>query len=113
MLCKEYILTLILFLAPVPPLSSLVNAVANGHVSYIAELKARQAEDVKTGADLTCGKKFRNSVILTYDRYAASIFCHLCCKVKGGTVTPAKFVAVENKDADTKIVATAPTKEAV
>ena len=111
-----YILTPIFFHTRFLLLSSLVKAVANGHESFIAELKAEQAEDEKTGVELTFGKKFRNCVISTYDVCAASVLCALCCKVKDAA-TPvadaadAKFEAVEVKDTET--ATTAPAEEAV
>ena len=100
------ILTHIFFYPRFLLLSSLVKAVANGHESYIAELKAEQAEDVKTGVELTFGKKFRNCVISTYDVCAASVLCALCCKVEDAAAPVA-----DAKDTDT--ATTAPAGEAV
>ena len=61
-------------------MTSLVKAVSRGHESFIAELKAEQAEDVKTGEELTFGKKIRDCVISTYDVCAASVLFASCCK---------------------------------
>ena len=81
----------------------------NGHESYIVQLKSEEAADAKSGADLTFGKKFRNFIIATYDFFAASKVCALCCETKDAAKP--KFDSVKSQEADVEALDTTPAPE--